>query len=388
MSRPGARSADGLDVTEGPPRTVLGALFDPLDPETEKRFGIGDDRETEAPAQAEAEPGSSADEPGTQAPAAGKAERAQVPEEGSAEVARKAPDAGLRDFSRQDFLTVGKATFAQIGEDRVTYVAGGVTFFGLLSLFPAITAFVSLYGLMADPQTIQGHLALLEDLVPEGGLEIIQGQVMSIAQAPTGALSFAGIAALLIAFWSANGGMKALLDALNVAFFQSETRGFIKLNLVAMAFTLSGLVLIALMLGVIAVIPIVLGWLHLPPGSEMLVNFIRWPIMFAVLVLALAAIYRWGPAAPKSRWSWVSPGAVFAAVALVITSMLFSFYTANFADYNETYGALGAVVALMTWLWLAVTVVLVGAEINSELERHMKRMAGLGDPATDIPPPA
>lgn len=381
-ARPGAAAS--------PPRTVLGALFDPLDPETEKRFGIGEEARRDEPepeeaskAQPDEPPAESQDQPAPTEPKRGK-----VPEEGSAEVARKAPEVGLRDFSRQDFLTVGKSTFTQIGEDRVTYVAGGVTFFGLLSLFPAITAFVSLYGLMADPATIQGHLELLEDFVPEGGLEIIRNQVMSITQAGTSALSIAGIVALLIAFWSANGGMKALLDALNVAFFQSETRGFIQLNLVSMAFTLSGLVLIALMLGVIAVIPIVLGWLHLPPSSEMLLNLIRWPIMFAVLVLALAAIYRFGPAAPKSRWRWISPGAIFAAVALVITSMLFSFYTANFADYNETYGTLGAVVALMTWLWLAVTVVLVGAEINSELERHMKRMAGLTDPSMEAPPPA
>ncbi|WP_304616500.1 YihY/virulence factor BrkB family protein [Paracoccus sp. (in: a-proteobacteria)] len=290
---------------------------------------------------------------------------------------------GLRDLRLPDLVAVGKSTIEQIGEDRVTYVSGGVTFFGLLSLFPAITAFVSLYGLMADPATIDGHLALLSDLLPEGGLDIISTQVNAIAASPAGVLSVAGLVALLIALWSANGGMKALLSALNVAFYQRETRSFLKFNLISMGFTLGGLVLIAMMLTVVAVIPALLRWVPMAPTNETMLNLIRWPIMFAVLVLALAAVYRWGPSRPSSRWHWVSPGAVFAGVALVITSILFSWYAANFGSYNETYGSLGAVIALMTWLWLNATIVLVGAELNSELERHLRRMAGLPDPKAE-----
>ncbi|TJZ83070.1 YihY/virulence factor BrkB family protein [Paracoccus hibiscisoli] len=320
---------------------IADAFFAPLDQETRQRFGLEGDQPADA--------------------------------------APTGPQPGLRDMSRADVIAVAKSTVKQIGEDRVTSVSGGVTFFGLLSLFPAITAFVSLYGLWADPTTIQSHLAMLEDLLPESSLEIIRGQVVSIASASTGALSVAGFIALLVAFWSANGGMKALLSALNVAVFQRETRGFVRLNLVAMAFTLGGLAMIVLMLGVIAVLPWVLRLLPIGWGAETILSIIRWPLMLGLLVLALAAVYRWGPAAPKSRWRWVSPGAVFAALALVITSMLFSWYAVNFGNYNETYGSLGAVIALMTWLWLNATIVLVGAEINSELERHLKHMAGLSD---------
>lgn len=328
---------------------VLEALFDPLDDQKRRRFGL-------IPETPESEP------------------------EAPRGAGRAPATARLGDLSRRDWLAIAKSTVTQIGEDRVTSVAGGVTFFGLLSLFPAITAFVSLYGLYADPATIETHLALMDDLLPESSLQIIRDQVVSIASASSGALSIAGVVALLVAFWSANGGMKALLSALNVAFFQRETRSFIRLNLVAMLFTLSGLVIIAMMLGVIAVVPIMLQMLPVDWGSELLVTLIRWPIMLAVLVLALAAVYRWGPAAPYSRWRWISPGAVFASVVLVITSMLFSWYAASFANYNETYGSLGAVIALMTWLWLNAMIVLVGAEINSEVERHMKRMAGLDVP--------
>jgi len=238
---------------------------------------------------------------------------------------------------------------------------------------------VSLYGLWADPSTIQSHLELIEPLLPESSLEIIRAQVVSIASASTGALSLAGVVALLVAFYSANGGMKALLSALNVAFFQRETRGIVRLNLVAMCFTIGGLAMIALMLAVIAVVPMLLRLLPIGWGAETILAVIRWPLMLGLLIAALAAVYRWGPAAPKSRWRWISPGAVFAGLALVATSMLFSWYAVNFGNYNETYGSLGAVVALMTWLWLNATIVLVGAEINSELERHLKHMAGLPD---------
>ncbi|WP_162799034.1 YihY/virulence factor BrkB family protein [Paracoccus indicus] len=328
---------------------VLSAIFDPLDDQTRSRFGLDAGKLD-----------------------GGKNEPARQPEP-----LPKGQEPRLRDLRWPDLVSLGKSIFTQIGEDRVTSVAGGVTFFGLLSLFPAITAFVSLYGLLADPATIQSHLEMLQALLPASSLDIIREQVASITSASSSALSVAGIVALLLAFYSANGGMKALLSALNVAFFQRETRGFLRLNIVAMAFTLGGLVMIALMLVVIAVVPIVLGYLPLGLGSETFVNIVRWPIMFSVLVLALAAIYRWGPAVPDVRWRWVSPGAVFAAVVLVATSMLFSWYAANFADYNETYGSLGAVVALMTWLWLNATIVLVGAEINSELDNHLRKMAGL-----------
>lgn len=325
---------------------VLDALFGDLDDRTRRRFGL----ETDGP------------------PAA---DRPRPHPAG--------PEVGLRDMGKDDWLTVGKSVYTQIGADRVTSVAGGITFFGLLSLFPALTALVSIYGLVADPATIAGHLDMLRSFLPASALDIIREQVASITASPETALSVAGIFGLLIAFYSANGGMKAMLSALNVAFYQSETRSFLRLNLMSAAFTLAGLVMIIGMLGVVAVLPIALKLLPVPGSTEMWVSLIRWPILFALLILALAGLYRWGPAAPKSRWRWVSPGAAVAAVGLVVISILFSWYAANFADYNETYGSLGAVVALMTWLWLASTVVLIGAEINSELEAHLKRLAGVPD---------
>lgn len=325
---------------------VYDALFGELDDETRLRFGLPAGRDG-APSHDDL-----ADDP------------------------RRGTRISLWQLNWRDLVAIFRATLQQIGADRVTAVAGGVTFFGLLSLFPAITAFVSIYGLVADPATITRHLDLLERFLPAGALGIIRGQVEAIAAAPGTALSLAGIMGLFIAFYSANGGMKALLSALNVAYFQTETRGFLRLNLVAMAFTLGGLLVLALMLGVVAVIPLLLHWLPLPEGGGAMVSLLRWPLLFLMLILVLAAIYRWGPALPNSRWRWISPGAIFAAVALVAASMLFSWYAANFANYNETYGSLGAVIGLMMWLWLSATIVLVGAEINSEVERRLRRIAG------------
>ncbi|WP_084686648.1 YihY/virulence factor BrkB family protein [Paracoccus zeaxanthinifaciens] len=329
-----------MNKPQNPRPGVMAALLGPLDEETRRKHGL--DTETA---------------PRTTTPA-GRPGR-------------------MRDLRWRDVFGILKATAKSVGEDRVTSVAGGVTFFGLLSLFPAITAFVSLYGLLSDPAQIEGQMVLLQDLLPTGALDIIKDQVVAIASAPTSALSVAGLIALLIAFWSANGGMKALLSALNVAVMQGETRSFVRLNLVAMSFTLGGFLMIVLMLGVIAVIPALLQMLPFGLGTEALISYSRWPIMFGVLILALAAVYRWGPAVPDSRWRWISPGAIVAAVGLVAISMLFSWYAANFANYNETYGSLGAVIALMMWLWLNATIVLVGAELNAEIERQLKRMAGL-----------
>ncbi|MBK4215293.1 YihY/virulence factor BrkB family protein [Paracoccus caeni] len=329
-----------MTTQETPPKSVWNSLTGELDDAERDRFGLG---ETSAKPQA------------------------------------SAPSGRMRDMGGRDLLEIGKETVSRIGSDRVTAVAGGITFFALLSLFPAMTAFVSIYGLVSDPATIAQHVQLLENIVPPDGLAIIGNQLTAITSSSGSALSLAGIAGLLMAFYSANGGMKALLSALNVAFYQSETRSFLRLNLVAMMFTLGGLIMVMAMLLVIAVLPAVLLWLPLPDATSNLLRFVRWPIMFFVLIVGLAAIYRWGPAAPESRWRWISPGAVIAAVALVAASILFSWYAANFANYNKTYGSLGAVIALMMWLWLSAMIVLTGAEINAGIDRHLRRKQGLPD---------
>ena len=261
-------------------------------------------------------------------------------------------------------------TYEDMNKDRILAVAAGVTYFGILALFPAITALVSMYGLFADALTINDHLATLSGIMPGGATEIIAEQVKRIASQGGGALGFAFFIGLGLALWSANAGMKAMFDALNVAYDEEEKRGFFSLNLRSLTFTLGAIVFILLAVGAIVVIPIVLNFVGLGAVAEWLLWLARWPALLAGVVLGLAVLYRYGPSRDKAEWKWITPGSLLAAVVWLIASMAFSYYVANFGNYNETYGSLGAAIGFMTWMWLSTTIVLVGAELNAEIEHQ------------------
>jgi membrane protein len=269
-------------------------------------------------------------------------------------------------------------TYTQIGDDRLLAVAAGAVFYMLLALFPAITALVSLYGLLADPATINDNLSLLQGVVPQGGIAIVKEQVTRLTQTSNGALGLGFFFGLALALWSANAGMKAIIDALNVVYDEREKRGFVKLTLVALAFTLGGLVFIMLALGAIVIFPLVLAWVGLQSRSAELVAILRWPALFVIVVLALGVLYRYGPSRTPPRWQWLSVGSVFAALAWLAISILFSWYLANFGHYDATYGSLGAAIGLMMWLWLSVIVILIGAELNAEIEHQTARDTTVG----------
>ena len=266
-----------------------------------------------------------------------------------------------------------KRTFAEVGNDRVLAVAGGVTFYGLLSLFPAVTVLVSLYGLIADPQSIAQHLQTLSGILPEGAMSIIREQAMRIARGDHAQLSVAAAVGVLIALWSANAAMKAMMDALNIAYDTEEKRGFIKLNAVSLLFTISAILGLIVMFAVVAAVPVVLEMFWLGAMVDLLLWAGRWPVIFFLIILALAVLYRYGPSRPDVRWRWITPGSFIAALGLVVFSMLFSWYAANFGKFNETYGSLGAAIGFMTWMWLSATIVLVGAELNAEIENQSRR---------------
>lgn len=279
----------------------------------------------------------------------------------SAAVPTESPAKGWTDIARR--------TYHEVERDRVLAVAAGVTFYGLLALFPALTAFVSLYGLAADPSTIAVQFNMLDGFLPAGATDFLREQVGRIAAGGETKLGFAFAVSFGLAVWSANAGVKALFDALNVAYGEDEKRGFIKLNLVSLVFTLGILVFSLAALGAVALIPVILDYSQLGVAAEWLVTLGRWPTLIGLL-LALAVLYRYGPSRDEAQWAWVSPGACLAAVGWLVASMLFSWYVANFEDYNKTYGAIGAVIGLLTWMWLSAMIVLVGAELNSEAERQ------------------
>ena len=261
-------------------------------------------------------------------------------------------------------------TYGQIGDDRLLAVAAGVVFYGLLAIFPAVTAFVSLYGLFAKASTISDHLSLAAGVIPSGGVEIIQEQINRITAKGDARLSLAFAFSLGLALWSANAGMKAVIDALNVTYNEKEKRGFIKLNLISLALTVGAILSLLVALGSIVVLPLILSSFGLGGWTEILLRFVRWPVLICLVVFGLAVLYRFGPSRESPRWEWLSVGGVTAATAWLVGSALLSWYLANFANYDATYGSLGAAIGMMIWMWMSSIVILVGAELNSEIEHQ------------------
>jgi membrane protein len=270
--------------------------------------------------------------------------------------------------------------YDNIAEHRVIAIAAGVTFYTILAIFPAIAALVALYGLFADPTTIADHLKALSSFVPGGALDVIGEQLGRVASQDNGTLGFAFVLGLAISLWSANAGMKALFDALNIVYAEGEKRSFILLNAVSLAFTLGTLVVALLAIGAMIVLPIALSYLGLAAATAWILTLGRWPLLLIAISFAIALIYRYGPSRSKPQWQWISWGSAFAAIGWLIVSLLFSWYAQNFGNYNKTYGSLGAAIGFMTWIWLSTIVILIGAELNAEMEHQTARDTTTGAP--------
>jgi membrane protein len=278
-------------------------------------------------------------------------------------------DQAISEGSRPGWLEIIKRTFAEFSDDRILALSAGVTFYVLLALFPGLAALVSLYGLFADPVSVARHVASIEGFLPQGATEVIGEQLTRLSAHRTGALGFGVALGIGISLWSASAGVKALFDALNVVFDEREKRGFIKLSLIALAFTLGALGFMLIALSAVVGLPLALQFVGLGEVAELLLRVLRWPALLAVVGLALAVLYAYGPSRTHFRWRWISWGSAFASITWIVGSFLFSWYVQNFGSYDKTYGSLGAVIGFMTWIWLSTTIVLLGAELNSELEK-------------------
>jgi membrane protein len=263
-----------------------------------------------------------------------------------------------------------KRTFVRFNDDRLMTEAAGVTFYTLLALFPALATLISLFGLITDPAIIASQLQDAKGIIPEGGLEIIKDQVISLTAHGRQTLGLGVLVGALVSLWSANAGVKSLFDALNVVYHEREKRSYVWLTLVCLCFTLGGLVFLIIALAAIVAVPIVFAYAGLADDVHWLVTVLRWPAMMVILALFLALVYRYGPSRPHVKWQWVSGGSVVASVFWVLASLGFSYYVSNFGSYNKTYGSLGAVIGFMTWIWISTMIVLLGGELNSELEQQ------------------
>ena len=269
--------------------------------------------------------------------------------------------------------------YREFSNDRVLMVGAGTTFYLLLAVVPTLSAAVSIYGLFADPSGVAGHLSLVEGWMPAEGRQILSEQLTRLASRQDAGLGFALITSLALALWSSNAGMKALFEAMNVAYGESERRGFVKLTLISLGFTAAAIVLGLSLLTVLVGLPLVVDALRL---SDTLAGVALRVASGLVLIIAamamLAALYRWGPSREEARWRWITPGAIVAVTVGAIASIGFSIYLAHFGRYNETYGSLGAIIAFMTWLWILTVLVVTGAELNAELEHQTARDSTTG----------
>ncbi|MBV9112829.1 MAG: YihY/virulence factor BrkB family protein [Hyphomicrobiales bacterium] len=270
--------------------------------------------------------------------------------------------------------------YQNIPEHRIISLAAGVTFYVLLAIFPGIAALVALYGLFADPSTISRHLNDLSGVLPEGATQIVGEQLGRLTAQPNSTLGFAFLIGLAVSLWSANAGMKALFDALNIVYGEKEKRSFIKLNALSLLFTLGAIVFMIVALGAIAVLPLVMSGLGLAAVTEWLVRVGKWPLLLIAIALMIALIYRFGPSREHAQWRWISWGSALAALAWLVMSLLFSWYASKFGSYNKTYGSLGAAVGFMTWIWLSTIVILLGAELDAEMEHQTARDTTTGPP--------
>ena len=265
-----------------------------------------------------------------------------------------------------------------ISEDRILANAAAVTFYALLALFPAIAALVSIYGLFADPSTIANSLDSVSGILPGGAIDVIRDQLTRLTAQGSATLGISFVVGLAVSLWSANGGIKALFDALNVVYEEKERRSFITLNAASLAFTIALIFFLLVALACVIAVPVVLN--YLPGVLRLIVDIVRWPVLLVLVAVALAFIYRYGPSRTEPRWRWISWGSAFAAVVWLIASALFSWYAANFGNFDKTYGSLGAVIGFMMWMWLSVIVILVGAKLNAETEHQTARESTAGQP--------
>ena len=267
-----------------------------------------------------------------------------------------------------------------ISENRILLVAAGATFYALLAIFPGIAALISIYGLFADPASVANHLDTMANVAPGGAIDVLREEMTRLASqgGPTLGVSFLG--SLAISLWTANSGVKAIFDALNIVYGEDEKRSFLKLNAITLFVTLGIVVFILLTLAAVVAVPVALTYIPLPELTALVVKIGRWPTLFVLVTTALAVLYKYGPSRTEPRWRWVTWGSVSAAIVWLAASALFSWYVASFGSYNKTYGSLGAVIGFMTWIWISIIVVLVGAKLNAAMEHQTVQESTTGQP--------
>ena len=283
------------------------------------------------------------------------------------------------DIPASGWMAVMKRTWTEAGKDNLNLIAAGVAFFFFLALVPLLASLVLTYGLVADPMTVVKHLQGLTQVLPADAARLIGEQLMSVTQAARGEKGFGLLLALLLALYGGMRGASSIITALNIVYEEEEERGFIRTTLLAFVMTV-GVVIVGVV-GIIAVS--VMGFVDevlsgLGPIAHTLIRLMSWALAAALASFSIAAVYRYGPDRDEPKWRWLTPGSIVATLLWLAVTLGFAFYVSNFGSYNATYGSLGAVVVLLMWLYLSAYVLLLGAELNSELEHQTARDTTIG----------
>jgi membrane protein len=282
------------------------------------------------------------------------------------------PSAGWRQVVRR--------AWRETRADGIPLMAAGVAFYAFLSLFPALIAAVTLYGLIADPAQVEKQIRILSEALPRETTTLIADQLRDITSSSDRALGLGLALSLLTALFTASGGVANLIKAINLAYDEEETRGFVRLRAIALVLTLGAVVFMVVSVGLIAVLPVVLDELGLGAVGRTAVGVLRWVGLVVFVIGALAALYRFAPDRNDPRFSWVTLGAAVATVLWILGSVGFSVYVSNFGSYGKTYGSLAGAVVLLLWLFLTAFMVLLGAEINAEAEQQTAQDSTIGPP--------
>ncbi len=269
-----------------------------------------------------------------------------------------------------DFKAAALEVWAGISRDRLSLIAAGIAFFGLLALFPAITALMAVAGLFLSPGDVAAQISQVSQMMPQSAAEIVIGQAQGVAGSTDGGLGIAAALGLIIALYSASAGVSNLIQGLNVCYGSTETRNFIKLKAVTMVMTLLLILGLVIALAVVLVLPGVLAVVNLGGAIEATVSVLRWILLLGFTVTGIGLIYHFGPDRTPAHWRWITPGALIACILWVAASFGFSLYAENFGSYQETFGSLAGAVILLFWLWISAFIVLLGAKINAALENR------------------
>ncbi len=275
---------------------------------------------------------------------------------------------------------VGQSVWSESSRDNLSVVSAGCAFYALFAVFPALSALIALYGLTADPATVDAQFGMLASVLPPQAYQIVIEQIRRLAATSSQSLGWGFLLSLGIALWSVSNLTQAVFAALNIAYEEPERRSVLRFYLSAFTFAILGILSGALMLLAIVYVPILFAYAGYSDGFELMLRVARWPLLALVVLIFLALLYRYGPCRRSAKWRWVTVGSFFATILWLIASAGFSYYVSHFANYDRIYGSLGAVVVLLFWLYLSFFIVLLGAEINAELELQTARDTTRGEP--------